>query len=124
MDQIINYSNKQRRLYIIPEPISNMNYMVLPLIGITMFLGINSPMTTIDAPSNNISFANEVPKSQPISMYDCSEGSNGCYGSPYCDINDRGSCYDRYEGNDDGSSTDPQSSSYKSINDPNFQLYN
>ena len=79
-----------------------MIYLVLPLIGITMILGMNPSMATIDAPPNNISFANEDPKSHHISMYDCSYGSDGCYGRPYCDINDRGSCYDRYEGNDDG----------------------
>lgn len=101
-----------------------MEYLVLPLIGITMILVISPSMVTIDVLSNNISFANEVPKSHPISMYDCSYGSDGCYGRPYCDINDMGSCYDRYEGNDDGSSTDPQSSSYKSINDPKSPLYN
>ncbi len=29
--------------------------------------------------------------------YDCSEGSDGCDGLIYCDINDKGSCYDRYD---------------------------
>ncbi len=38
------------------------------------------------------------------SKYDCSEGSEGCHGLIYCDINDEGDCYDRYEGSDDGSS--------------------
>ncbi len=36
--------------------------------------------------------------------YDCSEGSDGCHGLIYCDIDDEGDCYDRYEGSDDGSS--------------------
>jgi len=69
---------------------------------------------TIVVPSNNIASANGM--SQPylsVVSYDCSIGSDGCEDNVYCDINDEGSCYDRYEGNDDGSSTNPQSASYK-----------
>jgi hypothetical protein len=40
--------------------------------------------------------------------YDCSAKADGCWGSIYCDLlKDAGSCYDRYEGNDDGTSTNP-----------------
>jgi hypothetical protein len=29
--------------------------------------------------------------------YDCTGESKGCHGLVYCDINDEGSCYDRYD---------------------------
>ena len=29
--------------------------------------------------------------------YDCSDGAKGCDGLIYCDINDEGSCYNRYD---------------------------
>ncbi len=89
-----------------------MEYHILPIIGITMILGIIASVATIYVPSSNIAFAKGVSQSDSGSVYDCSKESDGCYGNRYCDVNDKESCYDRYEGNDDGSSTDPQSSSY------------
>lgn len=103
--------------------ISSMVYRILSLIGITVILGVITSMVTIYVPSSNIAFAKGDSQSDSGSMHDCSKGSDGCYGNPYCDINDKVTCYDRYEGNDEGSSTDPQSSSYKSISDPKPPLY-
>jgi len=89
-------------------------YQSLSLIGIITLLITTAAVITIVVPSNNIASANGM--SQPylsVVSYDCSIGSDGCEGNVYCDINDEGSCYDRYEGNDDGSSTNPQSASYR-----------
>jgi len=86
----------------------------LSLIGIISLLATTAVVLTIVVPANNIAYANRM--SQPylsVVSYDCSTGSDGCEGNVYCDINDEGSCYDRYEGNDDGSSTNPQSTSYR-----------
>ena len=86
----------------------------LSLIGIISLFATTAVVLTIVVPANNIAYANRM--SQPylsVVSYDCSTGSDGCEGNVYCDINDEGSCYDRYEGNDDGSSTNPQSTSYR-----------
>jgi len=80
-------------------------------------------ITTV-VPSNNMASANGI--SQPyltVVSYDCSIGSDGCEGNVYCDVNDEGSCYDRYEVNDDGSSTNPQSASYSGNIIPQSPLY-
>ena len=80
----------------------------LSLIGIISLFATTAVVLTIVVPANNIAYANRM--SQPylsVVSYDCSIGSDGCEGNVYCDINDEGSCYDRYEGNDDGSSTNP-----------------
>jgi len=100
-----------------------MGFSILLLIGSSVILAVINSVVTIYVPSSNIAFAKGDSQSDSGSMHDCSKGSDGCYGNPYCDINDKVTCYDRYEGNDEGSSTDPQSSSYKSISDPNPPLY-
>ena len=101
-----------------------MLYQSLSLISIIVLLITNAVVITIVVPPNNIASANRM--SQPylsVVSYDCSTGSDGCEGNVYCDVNDEGSCYDRYEGNDDGSSTNPQSASYKDNNIPQSPLF-
>lgn len=80
-------------------------------------------VVTIAVPSGTTALANKNIQYISSSVNDCSEGANGCGGNVYCDLNDKGSCYDRNEGNDDGSSTDPQSATYKGSANPQPPLY-
>ena len=81
-----------------------MIHQLLVLIVIIATLAILS-VVTIAVPSGAAALANKNIQDISSSEYDCSAGANGCGGNVYCDLNDKGSCYDRNEGNDDGSST-------------------
>jgi hypothetical protein len=100
-----------------------MIHQLLVLIVIIATLSILSG-ATIAVPASTAALENNN-NIQHISgsVHDCSEGANGCAGNVYCDLNDKGSCYDRNEGNDDGSSTDPQSSTYEGSANPQPPLY-
>ncbi len=100
-----------------------MNNKVLPIIGITIIIAAVDVVATIAGQSNNSAYANKNSLSVSSSIYDCSKGSDGCEGNVYCDINDRGSCYNRHEGNDDGSSTDPDDPSFNGISNPEPPYY-
>ena len=99
-----------------------MIHQFLVLIVIIATLSILS-WATIAVPSGTPALAKNSIQHVSSSVYDCSEGSIGCAGNVYCDLNDMGSCYDRNEGNDDGSSTDPQSSTYEGGVIPQPPLY-
>ncbi len=90
---------------------------LLVMIVIIATLAILS-VVTIAVPSSAAALANKNIQHISSSEYDCSAGANGCSGNVYCDLNDKGSCYDRNEGNDDGSRTDPQSTTYKGSANP------
>ena len=99
-----------------------MIHQLLVLIVIIATLAILS-VVTIAVPSGTAALENNNIQHVSSSVHDCSEGANGCAGNVYCDLNDKGSCYDRNEGNDDGSSTDPQSSTYEGSANPQPPLY-
>jgi hypothetical protein len=99
-----------------------MIYQLLTLIVIIATLSILFG-ATIAVPAGTAALANNNIQRVSSSGHDCSEGANGCGGNVYCDFNDKGSCYDRNEGNDDGSSTDPQSSTYEGGANPQPPLY-
>jgi hypothetical protein len=109
--------------YIFPFHNNGMDYRSLPIIGITVLVTTTGVISTFANQPNNLAFANDSPRSSASSQYDCTEGSDGCDGTPYCDINDDGSCYNRHEGNDDGSSTDPEDPSFNGISNPEPPYY-
>ncbi|MDQ4073513.1 MAG: hypothetical protein M3162_04320 [Thermoproteota archaeon] len=95
----------------------------MPIIGITVLIATIGVVATVVTQSNIFAYANRDSPPSPSSIYDCSTGSDGCNGIVYCDISDKGSCYDRFEGDDDGGSTDPLSSSFKGIANPEPPYY-
>src|SRR5215218_6643912 len=99
-----------------------MLHQLLTLIVIIATLSILAGATIAGA-SGTAALANNNIQHISSSANDCSEGANGCGGNAYCDLKGKGSCYDRNEGNDDGSSTDPQSSTYEGVANPQPPLY-
>ncbi len=70
---------------------------LLVMIVIIATLAILS-VVTIAVPSSAAALANKNIQHISSSEYDCSAGANGCSGNVYCDLNDKGSCYDRNGG--------------------------
>ena len=89
-----------------------MIYQSLTIIVIFAIFGMISGSTVSD-PSGVTALSSKNIKHISSPPFDCSNGADGCAGNAYCDVDHRGSCYDRNEGNDDGSSTNPASATYK-----------
>lgn len=99
-----------------------MIYQSLTIIVIVAIFGMASGSTVSD-PSSATALSSKNIQHISNPAFDCSNGADGCAGNAYCDSNDKGSCYDRNEGNDDGSSTNPESTTYKGSANPQPPLY-